>query len=190
MLQDVCKSCSRVLLDETDRRKFLKAFRRPHLENLKRQKLAKEVNTLARKVVFCPYCGEINGTVKKAGGMKIIHEKWRAKKVASDRKEFEATFGRAIMENKELKTQLARAQDDLNPLKVVKLFKAISSEVSLLRGWRRHSSLKRTVNCSAWIQKSDDLKNSFGPTSRSHQSAFDHLWRKNKQRKWRAPFML
>ena len=34
ILQSICKNCATVLLEEPDRRKFLKRFRRPNLENL------------------------------------------------------------------------------------------------------------------------------------------------------------
>ncbi|PLW44061.1 hypothetical protein PCASD_04835 [Puccinia coronata f. sp. avenae] len=57
MLQDVCKNdsqaCARVLLSEEDRRLYLIKFRRPNLENLQRQHLAKQVNTACRKVLAC-----------------------------------------------------------------------------------------------------------------------------------------
>ncbi len=49
ILQMVCKSCSRILLEEPDRRRFLRRFRRPGLENLQRTQTFKAVNTEARK---------------------------------------------------------------------------------------------------------------------------------------------
>lgn len=134
MLQDICKTCSRVMLEEDDRRRYLKLFRRPHIENLRRQKLAKDVNTACRKAINCPHCGAINGTVKKAGGLKVIHEKWRAKKVAEDRRDFEMSFATALQESRELKPFLNRAQDDLNPLRVYKLFSAVTAEDCELLG--------------------------------------------------------
>jgi len=127
MLQDICKSCSCVLLTAEERRKFLVLFRKPNLENMRRQKLAKDVNKACRKQVHCPHCGAINGTVKKVGGMKIIHEKWRAKKVSEDRREFEESFAYALSESKELKQHMPRAQEDLNPLKVLGLFNKITA---------------------------------------------------------------
>lgn len=122
------------MLEEEDRRRYLKLFRRPHLENLRRQKLAKDVNTTCRKAINCPYCGAINGTVKKAGGLKVVHEKWRAKKVADDRHDFEMSFAYALKESRELRPFLNRAQDDLNPLRVYKLFSAVSAEDCELLG--------------------------------------------------------
>lgn len=127
MLQDICKSCSAILMTVEDKRKYLILFRKPGLENMRRQKLAKDVNKLCRKAIECPYCGEINGTVKKVGGMKIIHEKWRAKRVAQDRKRFENSFNAALEDARDLKIHLPKAQEDLNPLKVLSLFSKINS---------------------------------------------------------------
>ena len=120
-----------MLLEENDRRTYLKKFRRPDLENLQRQNAAKAVNTMARKIVHCPYCGATNGTVKKIGALKIVHEKYRAKKVAGEQEEFLKTFGHATEFASELKPHVKKAQEDLNPLRVLELFKRISAEVRL-----------------------------------------------------------
>ncbi|KZS94039.1 beta and beta-prime subunits of DNA dependent RNA-polymerase [Sistotremastrum niveocremeum HHB9708] len=135
ILQEICKSCGRVLLSEPDRRMYLKRFRRPGLENLQRQGLCKAVNTAARKIVYCPYCGATNGAVKKAGPLKIIHDKFRAKKTADEKERWKGTFGKAVAEQKELGNYLNRnVHEDLNPLKVLALFKKISSEDCELLG--------------------------------------------------------
>lgn len=143
ILQVICKSCSAVLLDEADRRKYLRAFRRKGLENLKRTQTFKQVNTAARKVVHCPHCGNTNGVVKKAGPLKIIHEKFRAKKTAEEQAQFYDTFeymintgGTGPGSGTDVKQHLGRAQDDLNPLKVLELFKRISDEDCELLGLR------------------------------------------------------
>jgi DNA-directed RNA polymerase III subunit RPC1 len=118
------------LLDEPERRMFLKRFRRPNLENLQRQALCKAVNTAARKVVYCPYCSATNGAVKKAGALKIIHDKFRAKKTADELDKFKQSFANAIEAQKDLATYVNRAvHEDLNPLKTLDLFKRMSDEV-------------------------------------------------------------
>ena len=120
-----------MLLGEKDRRDYLARFRRPNLENLTRQFLTKAINTLARKAVDCPHCGSINGTVKKAGALRIVHDKFRAKKSADDKERWKLTFARAIESQKELGSYLSKAvHEDLNPAKVLSLFKRISDEVS------------------------------------------------------------
>ncbi|KDR83341.1 hypothetical protein GALMADRAFT_235418 [Galerina marginata CBS 339.88] len=135
ILQAICKTCARVLLDEPDRRTYLKRFRRPVLENIQRQALSKAVNGMARKVVYCPYCSATNGAVKKAGALKIIHDKFRAKKTADELEKFKMTFASAVEAQKELGMYINKAvHEDLNPLKVLDLFRRISDEDCELLG--------------------------------------------------------
>jgi len=122
------------LLEEPDRRAFLKRFRRPNLENVHRQALCKTVNTTARKVIYCPYCSATNGAVKKAGALRIIHDKFRAKKTVDEMERWKRTFASAVEAQKELGIYLNKAvHEDLNPLKTLDLFKRISDEVPSLR---------------------------------------------------------
>lgn len=128
---DGLKTCARVLLEEPDRRLYLKRFRRPNLENINRVALCKAVNTMARKVVYCPYCSATNGAVKKGGLLKIIHDKFRAKKTAEEMEKWKRSFASAVEVQKELGMHLNKAAiEDLNPLKVLDLFKRISDEVN------------------------------------------------------------
>ncbi|KAL5530725.1 RPO31 [Sanghuangporus sanghuang] len=135
VLQCICKTCARVLLDEPERRTFLKRFRRPHLENIQRMSLVKAVNAAARKVIYCPYCASINGTVKKVGAIKIVHDKFRAKKTADELERFKMSFAKAVEAQKEIGLYINKAvQEDLNPLKVLDLFRRISDEDCELLG--------------------------------------------------------
>jgi hypothetical protein len=89
---------------------------------------------MARKVVYCPYCSATNGAVKKAGALKIIHDKFRAKKTAEELEKFRKTFANAVESQKDLGMYVNRAiHEDLNPLKVLDLFRRMSDEVSSLR---------------------------------------------------------
>src|SRR6266702_3301630 len=127
------QTCARVLLEEPERRTHLKRFRRPNLENIQRQSLFKVVNAAARKTVYCPYCAATNGAVKKAGALKIIHDKFRAKKTADELERWKASFASAIEGQKELGMYINKAvHEDLNPLKVLDLFRRISDEVCFL----------------------------------------------------------
>lgn len=93
--------------------------------------MTKAVNKAARKVVYCPYCSATNGAVKKAGALKIIHDKFRAKKTAEEMEKWKLTFAPAIEEQKDLAIYLNKAvHEDLNPLKVLDLFRRISDEVN------------------------------------------------------------
>ncbi|KAK7467362.1 DNA-directed RNA polymerase III subunit C1 (rpo31) [Stygiomarasmius scandens] len=135
ILQCICKTCARVLLEEPDRRTYIKRFRRPNLENIQRQSLFKAVNSMARKVVYCPYCSATNGAVRKAGALKIIHDKFRAKKTAEEMENWKKTFSSAVEAQKELGLYLNKAlHEDLNPLKVLDLFRRITDEDCELLG--------------------------------------------------------
>lgn len=135
ILQMVCKNCACVLLDESDRRRFLRRFRRPNLENLQRTQTFKAVNSAARKVLYCPRCGATNGTVKKFGALKIVHEKFRQKMTEEEQVEFRKTFMTAVdMSGGDLAPHLGKAQEDLNPLRVLDLFRRISDEDCELLG--------------------------------------------------------
>lgn len=125
------KSCARVLLPPAERAAFLRRLRVPHLESLQRSGIMKRVLSTCKKVNNCPYCGGINGIVKKSGPMKISHEPYRASKMKDAKEEFLATFKTVIGENSKIGDHLAQAVEDLNPLKVLELFKRISAEV----GW-------------------------------------------------------
>ncbi|EPQ67904.1 RNA polymerase III subunit C160 [Blumeria graminis f. sp. tritici 96224] len=78
MLQNICKDCARVLLNDTERRSFLKELRRPGIDNLKRTQICKKINLQCRKAKHCPSCGEINGQIRKIGVLKLVHDKYQA----------------------------------------------------------------------------------------------------------------
>jgi DNA-directed RNA polymerase III subunit RPC1 len=130
----VSQTCSRVLLSEEDRRKYLRLFRRPGLENLQRASLAKQVNTACRKVLKCPYCTSLNGVVKKAGPLKITHERFRQKSTRDELEEFKKGFAGAIKEQRELGGLLSKAHEDIHPLRCLDLFRKVSAEDCELLG--------------------------------------------------------
>ncbi|RKP06871.1 beta and beta-prime subunits of DNA dependent RNA-polymerase [Thamnocephalis sphaerospora] len=134
ILQTICKSCSCVLLDEEKRRVFLRRLRNPHLDSLQRRLIVKAVQEESKKVVYCPHCKGTNGTVKKVGALKIIHEKFRQKRTATEKDAFRRTFDTAVEFAPDIKAHLSKAHDDMNPLKVLRLFEAISSEDCELLG--------------------------------------------------------
>ncbi|KAH7011995.1 hypothetical protein EDB80DRAFT_409590 [Ilyonectria destructans] len=134
ILQEICKDCGRVLLEEPERRQFLKELRRPFLDNLRRTQICKKINEQCRKIKTCPYCGSINGQIRKIGVLKLAHDKFSfynkstsAKKVPPESKvKFDNSFTEARRENPELDKHLRKAMEDLNPLRVLNLFKMIS----------------------------------------------------------------
>ncbi|KAJ5950207.1 uncharacterized protein N7479_008620 [Penicillium vulpinum] len=136
ILQEICKECSNILLPEAERRTFLREMRRPGLDNLRRTQIAKRINERCRKTRECTYCGAINGVVKKTGtsALKITHDKFRAFNVSVSVKKqtpiskdvFDNSFLEARGANQEVEKHFKKAQDDMNPLRVLKLFKKMS----------------------------------------------------------------
>lgn len=130
ILQTICKSCSRVLLPPTERTHFLQRMRDPKADVLRLVALRKKIVTLCKKAVKCPYCGAINGTVRKINSttLKLVHEKYRAKVTHDLRNVFVAQFVEAQANNPEIGTHLAKAHEDLSPLVVQQLFQAIPDQ--------------------------------------------------------------
>ncbi|KAG8946948.1 hypothetical protein FRC00_009353, partial [Tulasnella sp. 408] len=85
-------------------------------------------------MVYCPYCNATNGVVKKAGLLRIVHEKFRAKKTHGEMEKWKETFKTAVENDKQIAPLLNRAHEDLNPLKVLDLFRRISAEDCELLG--------------------------------------------------------
>ncbi|KAK9494529.1 hypothetical protein V1508DRAFT_437908 [Lipomyces doorenjongii] len=127
ILQNICKDCAAILLDDTTRQRFLHELRRPGIDNLRRMQIFKKVNEQCRKQRKCLHCNSINGVVKKAGPLKIIHDKfrWSGKQIVDEKVEFDKSFESAKAFIPDLEKFQKKAMDDLNPLKVLNLFKRI-----------------------------------------------------------------
>jgi len=133
------------MIPEAARRTFLHRFRRPNLENLARQSLCKQVLAASRKINICQYCGAINGTVKKAAALKIVHEKFRQKKLTTDAEKWRESFSSAIKFQGDIERILgSKGAEELNPLKVLDLFKRMTAEVCTHIGPRAGFSGPRT----------------------------------------------
>jgi len=130
VLQYICKTCSRVLLPPEQREHFLKKLHRRELAYIEKKNIYREVNEVCRKVNICLNCREYNGVVKKCGMLKIVHEKYKsAKKTSSEMtEEFLHSFDNAIQSNRDLESLIHKAQEILNPRKVLDLFEQIHEE--------------------------------------------------------------
>jgi len=132
LLQNICKTCSHVLLPASDHYAFLEVLRRPSLSSLARRSIAKKINDKCKKVAVCPHCGATNGTVKKCGLLKIVHEKFRfapsKQRVSQELQEFRQTLQEFAEDNRDLQPHITKAQEVLNPLRVLSLFQSIPSE--------------------------------------------------------------
>jgi len=84
---------------------------------------------------ICPGCGHLNGKVKKTGSgpLKIIHEMFSqyeaskavSKKPPKEKLKFEKTFDSVRKIVTDVDRNIKRAMDDLNPLKILNLFKRV-----------------------------------------------------------------
>ncbi|KAF1358528.1 beta and beta-prime subunits of DNA dependent RNA-polymerase [Lizonia empirigonia] len=138
VLNCICKDCSRVLLDEVERRRYLRSMRRPDMDTLRRSAVSKRILEDCRKKKLCPYCNALQGTVRKVPGhpLKIIHNRYDAynrstaktKKAPAGKIEFDQSFDTAKSANPELDKHLKKAADDMHPLRALNLFKKISPE--------------------------------------------------------------
>ena len=116
------------MLEEEERISFLRRLRNPNLESLQKKAILKKINEKCRRAVRCFHCGDANGPVKKVGALKITHEKYKVKGCDAMVEEHREAFENALSYNKDLKSFLSRAQEDLNPLKVLRLFERITGE--------------------------------------------------------------
>ncbi|CAL9699297.1 unnamed protein product [Knipowitschia caucasica] len=130
ILQMVCKTCSRIMLTKEEKLQFLDHLRRPNLPYLQKRGLKKKISDKCRKRTICLSCSAFNGTVKKCGLLKIIHEKYKTSKKTVDPfvSEFMQSFNTAMEHNKIIEPLLTRAQENLNPLVVLSLFRRIPAE--------------------------------------------------------------
>ncbi len=134
ILQNICKECSRVLLTEPERRMYLKELRRPFMDNMRRTAICKKINEQCRKAKHCPYCGAVNGQIRKIGALKLVHDKFIAYNKSTSQKkqpppskiEFDNSFATAKRHIGDLEKHMRKAFEDLNPLRVLNLFKQIS----------------------------------------------------------------
>lgn len=79
-LQSICKTCSRVLLAYEERKAMCKLMRDPATDPLRKARLRRKIQDMVKKQTSCPYCGAINGVVKKVNGatcFRIIHDRYR-----------------------------------------------------------------------------------------------------------------
>jgi len=133
ILQCICKKCGAILLSPLEKRHFLKKVRNPRLNSLDRAALNKKIVERCKKSCSCPRCGWQQASVKKVAGqgaMRFVHEVYNSKHAEDETEDFFETLRLAAEETGEPGTveTLAHAQQDLTPLVVRELFKAISDE--------------------------------------------------------------
>ncbi|XP_074475095.1 DNA-directed RNA polymerase III subunit RPC1 [Sebastes fasciatus] len=130
ILQMICKTCSSIMLTKEEKLQFMDFLKRPNLPYLQKRGLKKKISDKCRKRTICLNCAAYNGSVKKCGLLKIIHEKYKTTKKVVDAfvSEFLQSFDTAIEHNKVVEPLLTRAQENLNPLVALNMFKRIPQE--------------------------------------------------------------
>lgn len=130
ILQMICKTCSSIMLTKEEKLQFMDYLKRPNLAYLQKRGLKKKISDKCRKRTICLNCAAFNGPVKKCGLLKIIHEKYKTTKKVVDPfvSDFMQSFDTAIEHNKLVEPLLTRAQENLNPLVVLNMFKRIPQE--------------------------------------------------------------
>jgi len=128
ILQTICKRCSHILLSPEKIELYLSKMRDPNLELLPRKALTKEIRETCKKAKECPHCHFLAGPVKKIGPIKIEHEIYRSRSLRTD--EYADQFKQDVEEAKRHNGEISeeRAQQELNPLKSLALFKNIPDE--------------------------------------------------------------
>jgi DNA-directed RNA polymerase III subunit RPC1 len=142
VLQSICKCCGAVLIDEEGKRAFRAQLRQPNIDNLRRMNIIKKIVAQCKKQRRCFECGGINGVVKKAAAgsgtasLKIVHDtfRWVGKKPTAEKVQWDKDIEEAVYNNPDIEKFAKRAVDDLNPLKVLNLFKQIKPEDCELLG--------------------------------------------------------
>lgn len=143
VLSCVCKDCSRILMPEVDRRRALRAVRRPNLDGLRKSALCKKLAADCRKVKICPHCAGYNGPVKKVAGhpVKMVHNKFaiyttsnaKSKVKPMEMVAFEKSLLEASKGSPDVDKNAKRASDDLHPLRVLNIFRKIpDTDIELL----------------------------------------------------------
>ncbi|VDN04831.1 unnamed protein product [Thelazia callipaeda] len=124
MLQCICKFCSAMLINDEQKKAFLRQVNNPNMDYLRRKALHKRIVAVSRKINVCSRCGRKNGVVKKAVGavLKIAH----AEMISA---EDYSKYFYAAEEDKELQHLLSKAKYTLlDPLQVQIIFSKVEKE--------------------------------------------------------------
>lgn len=121
------------MLDEESRDRFRARARNPRTDAVTRNALLKAVLAACKKrQAKCPHCGAFNGSVKKVGPTRVVHEKFKllGKKGLSPegmdlqrdaREGLEALKGDA-------RVAIERVVEDITPLRALEIFRAMTPE--------------------------------------------------------------
>ncbi|KAH8866973.1 DNA-directed RNA polymerase III subunit RPC1 [Schistosoma japonicum] len=127
ILQTICKTCSRVLLPEQQRTKFLISCSNTNLDYVHKKQLRKAIHKLSSRVHVCPFCSALNGVVTKGTSLSyVVHDMFRHAKAKVD--EYVNEFSNVITENTELISVIRKGLEIIRPAKALQLFSKIPEE--------------------------------------------------------------
>ena len=120
------------MLNAKEKSSYNDMIKKKNIQYLQKKGLRKKIHEKVKKSNVCFNCGEFNGTVKKCGLLKILHDKFKSVKKNEEMvKEMVESFAVAKEFNKDLEPMIAKSHEILNPLKVLFLFKNIPTEVRI-----------------------------------------------------------
>ena len=102
-------------------------MRNPRTDVLAKTAILKKVIEKCKKSKQCPYCGGVNGTVKKITGaptLKIVHEKYKGRHSEDELEQLMENLSTAMDHNKDLVSVMNGSNppvDDLLPTKVLEI---------------------------------------------------------------------
>ncbi|CAH8669759.1 unnamed protein product [Schistosoma haematobium] len=127
ILQTICKTCSRVLLSEQQRARFLISCSNPSLDYVHKKQLRKAIHKLSSRIHVCPFCSALNGVVTKGTSLSyVVHDIFRHAKAKVD--DYVNDFAKVITENTELAPVVRKGLEIIRPGKALQLFSKIPEE--------------------------------------------------------------
>jgi DNA-directed RNA polymerase III subunit RPC1 len=135
----ICKRCSHVMLTPEERDFYLRKLRRQS-DPMRFAALVKSIQEDAYKTRVCANCGSINGTVKRARPLRIVHERYKAcnsrHEARDDLEDLYQQMAYVCGTNKEIDAAKKNVQDFMDPVRVRELFRCIPPQEVLLLGLR------------------------------------------------------
>jgi len=131
ILQCICKNCSRVLLVEHSKKKYI-ALRAKTTDPMQREKIRRSMIDECKTMKICEYCDHPNGIVKKLPGVacKIIHDLYDTKKSTLDDNigMLSQQFESILKINKDVEWGVNKMLQNINPLMAYNLLKNLQKE--------------------------------------------------------------
>eukprot|EP00796_Vickermania_ingenoplastis_P011976 gene11976-8249_t len=137
----ICKTCSRVLLEPEEVAYYTRKLE-AQMEAQQRIALVKRIQEDAYKTHLCPYCGAVNGVVKRGRPLRMIHDKYTVALRRSERREEDALqqvrteFRSAVESNKDLSDRIPKMVEVLDPVRVRQLFSRLQPHEVVLLGFQ------------------------------------------------------